>query len=330
MVEDLGSVTLKSSEVVRAAAIRGPDPEWRDRIARLLLHKGDPWNWQNSELLTRDTGLAAWFYVLHRAGAPFAHIMTAECNGVGILGHVWTEPTDRGLGGAAALMTLQMAHFRSRRGRALFLNAAPGSPAFRLYERHGFRAIEEGSGTMRFGGDCAESFAPAPVRIEPVNWSHWPLLPALITAAIPGIVRCHPLNLLGRKSPEEELLPHLRAAARPPQVLAAVAPSGAVVGLAAWNQPAHLPGAIVADVFCHSNFWPHSDALLAALLASAPSARTIAFADSTCPEKSGCLGRAGFRLAATEPRALALNAAATDFADQLRFECAAPASCASS
>ena len=98
MVEPLGDITLKSGERVQAAAIRGPDEDWRPHIARLLRHKGDPWVWQNTALLTHATGVEAWFYVLHRAGLPFAHIMTAEVNGVGIFGHVWTEPADRGQG----------------------------------------------------------------------------------------------------------------------------------------------------------------------------------------------------------------------------------------
>jgi GNAT superfamily N-acetyltransferase len=330
MVEDLGEVILKSGETVHACAIRGPDDAWRGRIARLLVHKGEPWIWQNTELLTRETGIDAWFYVLHRAGTPFAHIMTAEVSGVGIFGHAWTEPADRGQGAAGALMARQMAHFRARAGRALFLNTAPDSPAYHLYRRHGFEPAEPGSGAMQFFAAGHATFAPdwfaaGEVRIEPANWRHWPAAPALLMAAIPGIVRCAPLGLFGRKSPEAELLPFIQAGAprpesAPPPVLIATTPAGTVVGLAAWQRDALSADVICADVFCHPRFWSHGDALLAALLAAAPAARLIAYADSACAEKSAVLMRAGFRLAATWPRRLAVDAAATGFADLLMFE----------
>jgi hypothetical protein len=38
-------------ERVEAAVVRGPDLDWAGRIEKLLGHKGDPWNWQNTEML---------------------------------------------------------------------------------------------------------------------------------------------------------------------------------------------------------------------------------------------------------------------------------------
>ena len=324
MFEPLGDVTLKSGERVSAAVIRGPDADWRERISRLLGHKGDIWRWQNTELLTHATGVDAWFYVLHRAGAPLAHILTAEVGGVGIFGHVWTEPADRGQSAADRLMERQMAHFRARGGRALYLNTSPDNPAFKLYQRHGFSALEPLSGAMVFAaGSVAEFeadwFAPGKVSLEALAWRHWPAAPALFMADIPGVVRCQPLGLLGRKSSEEALLPWIQTATAP-RVFVARKGNGAVVGLAAWDHDPASPGLICVDVFCHPHFWLQAPSLLTAALAGAPSARRVAYADSSCPDKSAALEAAGFRPAATWLQRLAVDAAATHFADLVMFE----------
>lgn len=321
MFSPLGEVTLKSGERVAAAVIRGPDEEWRARLSRLLAHKGDIWRWQNTELLTRPTGVDAWFYVLHRDGAPFAHVMTAELHGVGIFGHVWTEPADRGQGAAGKLIERQMDHFRQRGGRALYLNTHPGSPAFALYQRHGFAAIEPKSGAMEYVPEgrakfAADWFAPASVEIEPVEWRHWPTAPALFMADIPGVARCVPLELLGRGTSEEALLPFIQGA-RSPQVFVARTANGAVVGLAAWNCYSIPPDDVCVDVFCHPHFWSAAGPLLAAALACAPTVRRVAYADHHWPEKHRALTAAGFRpatrqlasaLARSHPRLAGLTA----------------------
>jgi GNAT superfamily N-acetyltransferase len=336
MVESLGEVTLKSGERVQAAAIRGPDEAWRPRLERLLGHKGDPWLWQNSTLLTHATGVEAWFYVLHRESAPLAHIMTAELGGVGIFGHVWTEPADRGQGAAAQLMERQMAHFRGRNGRALFLHTSPDSTAYRLYQRQGFMPVEPGSGAMSFTArDRAEFeagyFAAGEARIGPLAWPHWPTAPALFLAAIPGVVRCAPLGLFGRQSPEGVLLPWIQRAqpgGGPPagRVFVACKPNGTVVGLAASVPDPFSADCLCVDVFCHPLFWSQGSALLAAVLEDAGKRRRVAYADSDCPQKVATLAAAGFRAAAAWPRRLAANAAATRHADLIMLEQGGPRS----
>lgn len=323
MVEPFGEITLKSGERVQAAAIRGPDDAWRPRLTRLLGHKGDPWDWQNIELLTHATGVEAWFYVLHRTGAPFAHIMTAEVGGVGIFGHVWTEPADRGQGAAAQLMERQMVHFRARGGRALFLSTSPDNPAYALYARHGFASVEPQSGAMVFTTQGhaafeADHFAAGESRIEPLGWPHWPTAPAMFMSGIPGHVRCAPLGLFGRISSEGALLPWVRHTAAG-QVFVAVKTNGAVVGLAAWDRDPLSADCICVDVFCHPKFWSQAAPLLAAALARAPLSRRVAYADSDCPEKQAALVAAGFKPAATWPNRLAADAAATRFADLIMF-----------
>ena len=129
MYEALGHVILATGEQVEVGVVVGPDPRWAERLEKLLCHKGEPWNWQNSRVLRTDTGIGSRFYVLHRGGIPFANAMIAELSGVGILAHVWTRPEDRQRGACSALMRALMEDFRSRHGRALFLFTRFGSVA---------------------------------------------------------------------------------------------------------------------------------------------------------------------------------------------------------
>lgn len=324
MFHPLGEVTLKSGERVSAAVIQGPDAAWHDRITRFLGHKGDPWNWQNSTLLTHDTGIEARFYVLHRDDRPFAHQMTAELHGVGIFGHVWTDPADRGRGAAGELMRVQMAHFRQRGGRALYLSTGFDTAPYHIYQKHGFVGIDPGSGYMTWTDGPlaafeADYFAPGPAVIEPVDWPHWPVTPALFMCNIPGIIRCAPLKLVGRKSTEGDLLPSIQNRAvttDTPAVCALRKTGGAVVGLAAWAEDELSPDLICADVFCHPAHWEQASALLRHTLAGAPSRACVAYADSTCPQKVAVLQSEGFQLSATWPQRLT---AAGQTADLLMF-----------
>ena len=171
MYQKLGVVKLKSGEAVEAGIVRGPDPSWAQRLVKLLWHKGDPWNWQNAQVLERDLGLDACFYVLHRDGEPFANLMTIELNGVGLFGHVWTQPADRQQGASSGLMRLQMQDFVVRGGQALFLGAGYGSVAYNMYASFGFVGIEAESGYMAYYTKPqaefeANYFAPGPVEIQ--------------------------------------------------------------------------------------------------------------------------------------------------------------------
>ena len=328
MVEALGEVTLKSGERVHALAVRGPDDTWRPRLERLLAHKGEPWNWQNSALLTHDTGCDAWFYVLHRDGLPFAHQMTVEVGGVGLFGHVWTEPADRGQGAAGALMRAQMDHFRNRRGRCLILSTTHDSAAWHLYAKHGFTSIEPGSGTMTWTrepfADFAEGYLTARSEpfIENLGWVHWPACPVLFGSVNPGIVRCAPLRLFGRKTSEGELLPviHRQALGLPGATVKVLRLSNhAVAGLAAAGEDPLAPDATCVDVFGHPVWTDPLHDLFARIIAPV-SGRCTAYADPAQTGKIALLQRHGFHQAAHWPERLAAAAAAQTRSDLLMFE----------
>jgi hypothetical protein len=66
MLESESQILLSTGEQVKVAVILCPDLLWAERIEKLLSHKGEPWNWQNSQFLRTDVGFETRFYVLHR------------------------------------------------------------------------------------------------------------------------------------------------------------------------------------------------------------------------------------------------------------------------
>jgi GNAT superfamily N-acetyltransferase len=331
MHESLGTIELKDGERVEAGAVGGPDPEWAGRIEELLAHKGGIWNWQNSTVLRRETGVEARFYLLHRGGAPFANMMTATYRGVGHFGHVWTEPEERRKGAASRLMDLQMEDFRQRGGRALFLGTGFDSPAYRIYAAHGFGSVEERSGYMAwYTGSWeafeAEYFAAGASEIQEADWPHWPASAALFIGNFPGVVRCAPLGLFGRISTEGALLTLIqaeegrRAGGESPRAKALVqTESGAQVGLAIWEWDPLWPETCLVDLYCHPRFWNRGSELLAAL--ELPKAeRYLAYTDPGCQEKGRELLAAGFRATARHQRRVAVDAARAGWADVVAWE----------
>lgn len=329
MYERLDNITLRGGERVEAGVVAGPDAEWASRIRPLLQHKGDPWNWQVAQFLERDLDVESYFYILHRDGNPFANIMTIETDGVGPFGHVWTEPADRKKGASSSLMALQMDHFRSRGGRALFLGTGYDSVPYKMYERFGFHGIEPLSGFMDYyvesETDFNEAFfAPGPSVVEPLGWSHYPAMQPLFLGNWPGIVRYAAVGANGRVLMEEEPLPLIERNesaqdTAPRSLVLRNTDTGAVVGFAALSSHPLWYGMGLVDVFCHPAHWDQAPELLAAL--DLPAARRYAaYADPSCPQKIDVLETAGFRQGAAIPNWLSVDIAQSAFADLLVFE----------
>jgi len=331
MYEALGTVRLKSGEQVEAGVVRGPDPAWSRRLQTLLWHKGDPWNWQNAQLLEVDHGLDVNFYILHRQGEPFANIMTVELAGVGHFGHVWTQPADRQQGASSSLMRYQMQDFAKRGGQALFLGTEVDSTAYRMYATFGFSDVAEKSGYMAYYRKPqpefeATYFAPGQAEIQPLSWRHWPASAPLFLGDYPGLVRCAPLQMFGQSSSEGAFLPALIEATQrqqegqSPKVLALCNPAtGAVVALAAWSWHPLWPDVCLVDCTSHPNFWPASGELLHALQLPAAD-HTIAYVDVGNQAKSALFTQAGFKPMATLPRWLATDPSKQSWADVIMME----------
>jgi hypothetical protein len=310
MYEDLGHVTLKTGEGVEAGVVIGPDAEWADRLEKLLGHKGDLWNWQNCQVLRSSLGIDVRFYLLHRQGIPLANILTSEMEGVGHLGHVWTEPEDRQKGASSGLMEIQVRNFRSRGGKALFLGTGFDSVPYHIYKRFGFSSVEPGSGYMEWYATSKDRFerkyfARAETEIQLPQWTHWPSSAALFLGDFPCIVRCASLRLIGRQSTEGPFLPLLRdaekrqAAGEKPRALVLVnTHTTAVVGLVAWDWHPLWKDICLVDVYCHPSYWDSAGGLLSSL--PLPDAeRYVAYSDTNCSQKTALLLDHGFRQTAT-------------------------------
>ncbi len=215
MYTRIGHVELRSGELVEAGVVQAPDTEWAPRIGPMLQHKGTPWIWQIANLLTRELGIDVHFYVLHREGRPLANVMTVDRLGVGIFGHVWTQPDDRRQGASSQLVRLQLDHFRQRHGRALYLGTDYDSFAYHLYRSFGFEGIESRSDYMAYVPEGSKLFdtawfAAGPVAVEALDWSHWPLLQPLALGRSPGLVRNAAMQIYGRQIFEGGPLPFIR------------------------------------------------------------------------------------------------------------------------
>ena len=277
MYQSLGKVTLKTGESVEAGVVKGPDLDWAERVEKLLYHKGDPWNWQNSQILRTAQGIDAHFYLLHRAGVPFANIATFELAGVGLFGHVWTVPEERQKGASSRLMAIQMEDFRARGGKALFLGTEYGSVAYRMYRKFGFHSVEAQSGYMEWYATSKRTFdavyfAPGATERQALRWPHWPSSEALFLGDHPCLVRSAPMRLIGRHSVEGAFLAPLQdaearqATDQPPRFNALCnLETTAVVGLAGWGWHPLWEDVCLMDVFCHPDHWDKGHDLLASL-----------------------------------------------------------------
>lgn len=314
MFHPLSEVRLKGGAAVECGIVQPPAEAWADRVEEMLQHKGDPWNWQNSEVLRREVGLGVRFFVLHRARAPFANIMLVESAGVGIIGHVWTDPADRGVGASSLLLERLLDDFAGRGGQALFLGTDFDSAPWHYYRRRGFEPVEEGSGCMAryFRPQSAWEqawFDPMEATVQPLTWRHWPAAAPLFLGDFPGTVRLAATRLFGRGLPEGPLLPLLRtqaAGGRTASVLCAQGRS-AVLGLASIQLHPLWPDTAILDLFCHPRAWPRAGELLAAL-EPLPAGRVVSYADATLAPKREALLAARFRELARLPRWVSADA----------------------
>jgi len=181
--------------------VTAPDSEFAETIPRLLSHKGRDWDYHFVASLGGETGaLESRFYLGILNGAPVANIMTLERHGLGILGHVFTQPANRLKGICRAIMAVQMEHFRGRGGRILTLGTGFESPPYWIYHSFGFRSLRRGF--MRYEAPGSEDFAiewfaPNDTRIVRAEWEHWPLVALMGSYAATDYLRSTAWRLHG-------------------------------------------------------------------------------------------------------------------------------------
>jgi len=316
----LSETTLRDGRRAELLCIQPPAERWRERIAAFLSHKGEPWNWHIATHLDgRNDRLEQRFFIAVDGERILGHLMVVEKHGVAILGHVFTDPAWRNQGVTTALMRAMTEDFAARDGIAMHLYTGFESQAFRIYNRFGFTPIRAGSGLMKWvrRPDRFDAmFDPGPVRVEPVCWTHWPLVHKLMLRDEGDWLRSSALTLVGSCSAENafvDLMSRLRAG--PPQAGAVlVNQAGMTVGLATLLPYRSLPGRLMEfDVYVHPSTSDHIDLLVGSI--ELPVDRPVlAQIDSESPQRHRALLDAGFREVARLRRALTADGRDLDLA----------------
>ena len=301
MVTEMDMVTIKSGEQLHIIRVAAPDCEWKEPIIEALQHKGEPW--VGTIRMTLEQSLEdvqCYYYLGLLDGEIAANITSTEATevGVGILGHVFTNPSHRRKGICTALMETVTRDFTARGGRAMTLGTGYDSPAYHIYHRFGFVGIGT-SGWMIWQvrpGFLDDYFAADSTDVADISWPDWPRLDLLYTIAtgsfLRGIYYCHygPSEYEGNFPRLLQLTTDTKSA----QSKVLIKPGGEVVGHALllpdprWHNDVWL-----LDLFVHPDFYPAAGELLGAMELP-PGRKVQAYADSHSPEKIQLLEGAGF------------------------------------
>ena len=310
MYNELGQTRLKDGPAT-VARIDGPDVEWGERLVPFLQHKGRPWNWQIRETLLGDVGrLGAHYYIAHRGEEILSNVANWEHAGAGNFGHVFTQPEHRRKGACKAIMDLQMADFRRRGGRALFLNTGYTSVAYYIYRSFGFESVFPESGYMHYYSKDQASFerayyAEGAARIRDIEWADWASLSTLLSSSQGAHLRLSSACINGRYLFEHGFLDFYQGLLGDPRRRASVAEvesSHSVVGVAHLEPDARFGGAVdVVDLFVHPRHADKAAPLLSSLEVD-PSRKTQAYVGSDDGP-----GRAAFEAAGFKPEAVLKN-----------------------
>jgi len=300
LIQRLQTVSLKDGRDVEIKVITGPEPDWTDRIAAFLGHKGEIWIWQIRASLDGVEGVECRYYIAFDGEKPVGNICTFERGGVGILGHVFTSPDCRRMGIARLLMDAVCPDFIQRGGKALYLGTGYDSPAYHIYRKRGFRSLYPGSGEMEWIArtDYQDDFLGAPgLEVHPLAWRHWPLIAPLVCAPEGDFILSLNNGIFRRGTTEGVFLNLLRDNMRGRNATsAAVNDAGAMIAFASvapWKALSGRAAWTMLDLF----FYPgRSDAGRAVLQAVLPrDGRIQAWIDAPSGERREVLREAGFR-----------------------------------
>jgi len=309
MYQQLGEACLKTGETVEIGLIVPPDAENAERLRSLLGHKGWEWVWQVELSLTGKTDLLEnRFYVARRGGEVVSNVCTFENAGVGILGHVWTPPTERRKGLCTAIFAEVMKDYRSRGGGLMLLGTGYDTPPYHIYRRFGFEGYCEGSGLMRYSTEAdfeARYFAAGETKVVEATWAAWPKINALV-AEPEEFVKSIAYARSYKDTVEDAYLWLKHLAAQNERVCVKLLESestGAIVGYA-WVVPdKRFPGVFVLDLYCHPNHASGYAKLLGAM--TWPAAKVQTYVQTGLEDKTRAVASAGFELEATLARQLA-------------------------
>jgi hypothetical protein len=208
---------LKTGEVMTTRVIDDPQDDDAASIQRLLVHKGQPWETHIAEWAAGNIRkLETRFYVGEIDGVLVANIMTIEYRGIGIMGHVFTDPGHRKKGICDVLMDLHMEDFRDRDGIVMCLGTWYRSVPYGIYERHGYLATPGRPGSMWWSPrkwDADTRFDELDIyenlprsSIEDPQWHHWPSMNVFTQIPTKQTVRNFTFGLIGIQQSEHEYL----------------------------------------------------------------------------------------------------------------------------
>ena len=210
-------IPLKDGREAALFIVTSPSPDEFQKIRRLLHHKPSPYlnhivdfNGNNSDGVIQ--GLEWRFYLARVGDAYVGNICTWERDGIGILGHVFTLPEWRGLGIANALLHLQDADFKRRKGSIMELNTGYQSMPYRMYEKRGYEGVPGAPGSMvKLSGEetWQSLYSPGESNLADFQWRHWPSANLLFLTENPSFVRAAGIGVYG-PSPLEGPVIHCR------------------------------------------------------------------------------------------------------------------------
>ena len=300
----LDTVTLSSGEQATIARITAPDQEWADRIVPFLGHKGRMGQWQIKETLAGSIDqLESHYYIAHIGIAPITNVATWEYCRAGILGHVFTNPDHRKKGAARAVMARQMADFRARGGRTLFLGTGFDTHPYHLYASFGFQSVYPESGFMQYYTDSQEEFEaahylPGATRVRGLGWHDWAGLTVLGGASALPTIRMYSTGLLGRRNfetPFIEFFYDLRNETRSDARVLEQVDTKSVVGLVYRTPDRRYNESVdLLDLMIHPNFADDAPSFAHAV-SLRPGRKTQAYVGSDDPVRRASLEALGFR-----------------------------------
>lgn len=305
----LAEKTLRTGERLTIECVLAPEPTREAQIRPFLGHK--PPNYLahiEAALAGQCDALETRFYIGLTDDAMIGNIMTVETNGVGIFGHVNTRQDQRRKGICDAIMQVQMEDFRQRSGRVLLLGTGYQSPAYRIYETHGFRDWPVGhSGLMRYDAEPqaefeAQWFTPSRCKPVPARWKHWPLVALLAAVPVVPCLRSLTLPLWGVGLLEGPYCRFMAAYGSRAEAQACVLESetGAVTAFATCVPDERWPGIHLLDFFAHPNVSLEDlTALLQSL--SLPSVGVQSYVDPRDAPRIAALEQVGFEQAVILP-----------------------------
>lgn len=305
MYDKLTDITLKTGETMEVGVIIAPDKVHAEQIKPFLAHKGGGFKWhlERSVVETLDD-LETRFYVGKVDGEIIANIMIVEHGHVGILGHVFTTPTQRRKGACKSVMQFQMEDFRQRDGEALYLGTGYNSHPYYIYNSFGFESVFPGSGFMKYRAiDDFDDwyFAASPVHAKNVVWHDWSKMTALTGIVEGDYLRSIAFDIYGPANFEGGFLGFKQALEDGDTYHDAKlleSDSGAIVGVAtvSWDTR-WQPDTAVLDLFIHPNFYASASTLLEAI--DLPDAKIQCYVESTSTRKAEAVENAGFDHEAT-------------------------------